>query len=126
MTKSRGRPTTQPTIIKTNDAVLLKSMANVAAQKMREYTIHMIPFARLYAGMSDISVSSTSDPAQNYIGFFLFQAYTPSAVNNALHGIMMIYQIRLSISLSPQVMFLFLLYHSQDYAQERIWRNGRS
>lgn len=97
-TKSSGIPTTQPTMIRTSAAVELNFITAVAAQKMSEYTSHIIPFARLYAGTFDISVSLTSAPIQNHMGFFLFQANTPSTVSNALHGIMMKYQIQLSIS----------------------------
>jgi hypothetical protein len=57
----------------------------------------MMPFALLYAVMSEISDSSTVLPDQNHMGFFRLQAYIPIPVNKALTGAMMISHMILSI-----------------------------
>ena len=92
-----GRPKAHPTTIKPTAKVPLHRPANAAAQKIREYTIHIRPLARLYAGISAISDAFTSKPAQNHIGFSLCHAYMPSPVKIAPHGIIMISQIKFSI-----------------------------
>lgn len=66
-------------------------------QKPSENTIHIIPFALLYFGMSEISLSLTSEPLQNHIGFFRVHAYIPMPVKKELNGIIITNQITFSI-----------------------------
>jgi hypothetical protein len=74
-------------------------------QTTEEETSHIIPVALLSAGISVISLSLTSLPDQNHIGFFLFHAKTPKAVKSELKG----NSITIQITLSDIVRFSFCI-----------------
>ena len=48
--------------------------AKPAAKYHKEYICHITPFSLLYCLISVIWEGSTSEPAQNHIGFFNFRA----------------------------------------------------
>ena len=64
-----GTPTMQPAIKKSPPAFIFMAPRTVLIHIIKEKTIHMKPFALLYAAMSAISDSFTALPDQNHIGF---------------------------------------------------------
>lgn len=78
-------------------AFMFRVPSIVLAHKGAEKASHMIPFARLYAGMSVISDSLTVLPDQNHIGFLRFMEYIPIPVKRRLTGTIMIIHMILSI-----------------------------
>ena len=64
----------EPAIKRIPPALMCMRPRIVLAHMIAENDSHMMPFALLYAGMSEISDSSTVLPDQNHIGSFRRQA----------------------------------------------------